>query len=144
MLYMREDIPAKVLRHKFPSAEGFFIKIILHKKKWLIHCSYYPNNVIKNHLAIISRTLDAFSTKYENIILLGDFKARVDVETMRNFCSSYSLNSLIKQPTCFKNSENPSCIDLNLTNKPRCFLGTCVCACAFALTDYTKNPDLFF
>ena len=70
--------------------------------------------------------------------------ARVDDETMRNFCSSYSLNSLIKQPTCFKNSENPSCIDLNLTNKPLCFQGTCVCACAFALTDYTKNPDLFF
>ena len=118
MLYMREDIPAKVLRHKFPSAEGFFIKIILHKKKWLINCSYYPNNVIKNHLAIISRTLDAFSTKYENIILLGDFNVCADDENMRDFRNFYNLNSLIKQPTCFKNPENPSCTDLILTNKP--------------------------
>ena len=45
---------------------------------------------------------------------------------MRNFCNSYSLNGLIKQPTCFKNSENPSCIDLILTNKPRSFQSTCV------------------
>ena len=45
---------------------------------------------------------------------------------MRNFCNSYSLNGLIKQPTCFKNPENPSCIDLILTNKPRSFQSTCV------------------
>ena len=45
---------------------------------------------------------------------------------MRNFCNSYNLNSLIKQPTCFKNPENPSCIDLILTNKPRSFQSTCV------------------
>ena len=43
---------------------------------------------------------------------------------MRNFCNSYNLNSLIKQPTCFKNPENPCCIDLILTNKPRSFLST--------------------
>ena len=69
-------------------------------------------------------SLDAFFTKYENISLLGDFC--VDDETMRNFCNSYSLYSLIKQPTCFKNPENPSCIDLILANKPRSFQSTCV------------------
>ena len=127
LLYVREDIPAKILSHDFPSAESFFVEIILHKKKWLINCSYNPNkNNIKNHLEIISKALDAFSTKYENIILLGDFNVCVDDETMRNFCNSYNLNNLIKQPTCFKNPENPSCIDLILTNKPRFFLSTCV------------------
>ena len=45
---------------------------------------------------------------------------------MKNFCNSYSLKSLIKQPTCYKNPENPSCIDLILTNKPRSFQSTCV------------------
>ena len=36
-----------------------------------MNCSYNPNkNNIKNHLKIISKALDAFSTKYENIILL--------------------------------------------------------------------------
>ena len=96
-------------------------------RKPLINCSYNPNkNNLKNHLKIISKALDAFSTKYENIILLGDFNVCVDDETMRNFCNSYNLSSLIKQPTCFKNPENPSCIDLILTNKPRSFQSTCV------------------
>ena len=30
--------------------------------------------------------------------------------------SAYNLKSLVKQKTCFKNLDNPSCIDLILTN----------------------------
>ena len=36
------------------------------------------------------------------------------------------LKSLTKQPTCFKNPENPSCIDLFLTNRPRRFCNSYV------------------
>ena len=39
LLYVREDIPAKDLSHNFPSAERFFVGIIIYKKKWLINCS---------------------------------------------------------------------------------------------------------
>ena len=35
--------------------------------------------------------------------------------------STYNLKSLVKQKTCFKNPDNPSCIDLILTNSPRGF-----------------------
>ena len=67
LLYVREDIAAKILSHGFPAAEIFFVEIILHKKKWLINCSYNPNkNNIKNDLEIISKALDAFSIKYKN------------------------------------------------------------------------------
>ena len=45
---------------------------------------------------------------------------------MTSFCESYDLKSIIKQPTCFKNSEKPSCIDLILTNRPKSFQSTCV------------------
>ena len=127
MLYVREDIPTKLLSHIFPGVESFFVEINLHKKKWLINCSYNPHksNII-NHLNIISRSLDIHSTKYENIILLGDFNACIDDEALQNFSKSYSFNSLIKQPTCFKNPENLNCIDLILTNKPRSFQTKCV------------------
>ena len=33
---------------------------------------------------------------------------------MNAFCERYSLSSLIKEPTCYKNSANPSCIDLRV------------------------------
>ena len=40
------------------------------------------------------------------------------------FCETYKLRNLVKHPTCFKNPENPSCIDLLLTNKPLNFQTT--------------------
>ena len=40
---------------------------------------------------------------------------------MSEFISVYSLRNLVKQKTCFKNPENPSCIDLILANSPRSF-----------------------
>ena len=97
---VREDIPTNILGHDFPTAESFFVEIILHKKKRLINCPYNANkNGIKNHLEISFGTLEIFTTKYKNILLLCDFNACPDDETMKNFCSSYGLHSLIKQPT---------------------------------------------
>ena len=42
------------------------------------------------------------------------------------FSDTYDLKSLIKEPTCYKNPNKPSCIDLILTNKPRSFQHSCV------------------
>ena len=40
---------------------------------------------------------------------------------LEEFCASYYLKNLIKQPTCFKNLENPTCIGHILTNHPKSF-----------------------
>ena len=45
---------------------------------------------------------------------------------MKSFCESYNLTNLIKQPTCFKNLEKTSSIDLIWTNRPKSFQTTCV------------------
>ena len=45
---------------------------------------------------------------------------------MSIFCDTYNLKILIKEPTCFKNPNKPSWIDLMLTNKPRSFKHSCV------------------
>ena len=37
------------------------------------------------------------------------------------------LQSINKEPTCFKNARNPSCIDFILTNSPRSFFKTETC-----------------
>ena len=36
-------------------------------------------------------------------------------------CESFNLKSLIKNPRCFKNLDNPTCIDLILSNKKSVF-----------------------
>ena len=127
LLYVREDIPAKAIHCEFPTFESFFVEINLHKKKWLINCSYNPHkNNIGSHLNVITKTLDKYYGKYENVVFLGDFNAAIEETTMELFCESYNLTNLIKQPTCFKNPEKPRCIDLILTNRPKSFQTTCV------------------
>ena len=43
---------------------------------------------------------------------------------MNDFSNVNNLKSLNKEPTCFKNPNNPSCIDLFLTNRSRYFQNT--------------------
>ena len=76
---------------------------------------------ISNFLDLIGKELDKFLPQYENIILLGDFNSEMSEETMKDFCETYNLANLIKDPTCFKSIENPSCIDVILTNRNLCF-----------------------
>ena len=45
---------------------------------------------------------------------------------MTVFCDIYDLKSPIKEPTCYKKPENPSCIDLILQNNPKYFQNSCV------------------
>ena len=57
-----------------------------------------------------------YSSSYENLIVVGDFNVRVDEISISGFCDTFDLKSLIKDITCYKNPENPSSIDLILTN----------------------------
>ena len=102
-----------------------FIEINLRKKKWLLSCSYNPHrSKIVNHLNEIGRHLDSYSSKYDNYILMGDFNVEPTEHAMAEFMQTYDLRNLVKGPTCFKNPENPSCIDLILTNRNRSFQGS--------------------
>ena len=56
--------------------EGFFIKLNLWRKKWFLGCSYNPIcSQISYHLSEIGEDLDVLTSKYGNIILIGDFIA---------------------------------------------------------------------
>ena len=76
---------------------------------------------IPNFVNQLGPVLDHYIAKYENFLLLGDFNSEMSETVMRDFCDTYNLTNLIKEPTCFKNVLNPSTIDLILTNRPRRF-----------------------
>ena len=57
---------------------------------------------------------------------MGDFNVEIEETNMKSFCENYNLKSLINQPTCYKNPNTPTCIDLILTNIPRMFQSKCV------------------
>ena len=57
-------------------------------------------------------------------MLIGDINAEPTEATVSDFCKIYNLKHLIKDKTCFKNPTKPTCIDLIVTNKPKCFQDT--------------------
>ena len=127
MVFVREYIPTKTISKETLSLEGMFIKLNFRKKNWLLSCSYNPNfNTTTDHLEILRRNLYLYSAQYENLILIGDFNTVINHSYMKTFSESYTLSSLIKEPTCYKNPQNPSCIDLILTNSPYSFQSSCV------------------
>ena len=65
--------------------------------------------------------LDNYIGNYDNILLLGGFNSEFSEPCLNDFCDIYNLKNLVKEPTCYKNPDNLSCIDLFLTNRPRNF-----------------------
>ena len=104
------------------SFEGFFVELNLRSKKWLLGCSYnHHKENIASYLRNVSAALDKLCAHYKNIFLLGGLNVEVKEQHISVFMSAYKLKSLVKQKTCFKIPDNPSCNDLILTNSPRSF-----------------------
>ena len=88
MLYIREDILPKLLTIEKIN-EAFFVEINLHKKQWLFGCSYNPNkSLIANHMTVLSKNIDIYTTKYVNFLFLGDFNAGLDDASIKKFLFS--------------------------------------------------------
>ena len=56
--------------------------------------------------------------------MVGDFNAKIGEMYLDNFLFQHELQSINKEPTCFKNTNNLSCIDFILTNSPGSFFKT--------------------
>ena len=84
MLFVREDIPAKLIFTEVSPIEGFYVEINLRKQKWLIFWSCNPNkHNISKHIEALS--IDLFSSNYENVLLMGDFNAGLDNAVLKDF-----------------------------------------------------------
>ena len=102
--------------------EGFFVEIRLRKKIWLLCSSYNPKkNLIANRLNCNGRNLDLQLRQYKHFIFMGDFNVEPNDATMKNFCQIYDCRNIVKDKICFKNSINPTYIDLVITSRSKSF-----------------------
>ena len=107
-------------------AETLLIEINLRKRKWLLNGSHNPNkSQISHHLECLNRLLDEYSKKCENYVFIDDFNVNISDSYMKEFCSLIGLRNLINEPTCYKNSEKSTSIDLILTNQSTLFQHNC-------------------
>ena len=130
MIYVKENIPSKELnKHNFTKTiEGLFLEINLRKTKLLLFGTYHSKNVEyglndEDFFEQINLALDVYSN-YDKFLLAGDFNIEEEESCLRDFLYEHNATSLVKQKTCYKNIDNPSCIDLFITNCHQSFQNT--------------------
>ena len=88
----------------------------MQSSKWLFVGCYKPASQNEDSLiSNLSKTINAFSTKCENIVLMGDFNLTTKNKHLEELLNLFNLRSLISSPVCFQ-STSP-CIYLILTNQ---------------------------
>ena len=127
LVYVRDNIPSKEV-NTFEiegNTEGIFIELNIRKSKWLLLATYKPPDISKTDcLDMMSKALDFHSAKYQNFIIMGDLNIPDTDEDLFEFLEGHNLSNLVNFPTCFKSVENPSTIDLILTNRQNNFQHT--------------------
>ena len=124
MLIVKDNLLTSCLdKYCFPDEiEIFCIELNLQKNKWLLFCCYNPHkHLLKHYLFQIESVINFYFKTYENLIILGNLNPEISDLNMESFCNINNLKCIIKEPTCFENPDNPTCIDLILTNCPRIF-----------------------
>ena len=128
IIYVREGIPNRMLtKHNFPdNIEGFFIELNFRKCKWLSGRMYHPPSQPDQYFFNTSdKALYIYIyiySNYENVLLIGDFNAQIEETHLDTFLYQHKLENINKEPTYYKNSENPSCIDFILSNRRKSFV----------------------
>ena len=126
IIYVREDIPSKILeKHKLPrDVEGMFVKLNFKKTKWLLFGPYHPlSQNDQYYFEALDKALDCYSS-YDRIVLIGDFNSEDHETCMETFLYQHNFTNIVKEGTCFKNSSKSSTIDLFLTNNSSYFQNT--------------------
>ena len=101
--------------------EGLFVGLNFRKVKWLLLGIYHPpsqNDIY--YFNQLDKAIDTYNN-YDKILLIGDFNAETTEPCLESFLYEHDLQNLVKENTCFKSVENPSCIDLILTNRNMSF-----------------------
>ena len=104
--------------------KGLFVELNFRKVKWLFLGTYHPpsqNDIY--YFNQLDKAIDTYNN-YEKNLLIGDFNAETTEPCLESFLYEHDLQNLVKENTCFKSVENPSCIDLILTNSNMSFQNT--------------------
>ena len=125
--YINDNMFCKQLNeHDMPTdIEAIFLEIKIKTRKWLFIGAYKPPNQSEEYfLNNISNCLTSYLEKFDNVLILGDLNMVPENKKLQTFLDSYSIENLIKEPTCFKGK--PSLIDVMITNHKNYFKSTCL------------------
>ena len=130
MSYVNENVPRKSLTTEIDNlTETTFLEInIQTSKRLFVGCYKSPSQNEEFFISNLFKTINVFSTKYDNILLMGDFNLTIENKHLKELLilSLFILKSLILSPTCFQPT-NPTWIDLISINQEGLFINFDTC-----------------
>ena len=128
MVYVSDCIPHRIIKDSTGFHEGteyMTIEVSMKSCKWYLVYVYKPPKVNeKLYCDFISGLCERFVSDNNLCLFFGDMNLNMTIQNgLSDVCDIYGLINLVSGPTCFK-AENPTLVDVLLTNKPKCFSGT--------------------
>ena len=122
MTFVRSDLPFKRRKDlECEELETICYELAMAKRKWGIIGSYrQPSMTNQTFESDMTKCLDKMFIHYENLICIGDLNYDIlrndKCQPLNNICDNFSLDCIIKEPTCFTKHSDPSLFDVILTN----------------------------
>ena len=126
MIFIHDTSSSKILeKHVFPNdIESIFVELNFRKCKWLFCGAYHsPSQSDEYFSNDFDKAFDTYNFSMISFIC-EEFNAEISEQRIESFLYMDELSNLVKEKTCFKNMQNPSCIDLLLTNNIYAFQRT--------------------
>ena len=126
MMYINDNTPHRLLKQfsgLYHCINFLTFEITIKSRKWYISDLYRPPNVNESILCDLLNVLcEEFISNNNLYVAYGDLNCNwFKHNALSDLCEIYGMVNLIEQPTCFK-GDNPTLVDVFLTNKPKCFL----------------------
>ena len=130
MIYVRSDIPQYrrvdieecIQTCESGRVEMLALELILHDEKWLLISVYKQPKVKNGHIVeFLDSLLNKCSSEVQNCIICGDLNINVlpSGHCFEETFEVQGVKNIVNSHTCFKNSEQPTVIDLVITNVPK-------------------------
>ncbi len=102
--------------------ETMVFEVMMKKEKWFFILIYRPGSVAIRYLkSAIEYMCQRCNAEGKATFILGDINVDFlqHVTPLQDELDVFDLQNLVKGPTCFKNPENPTSVDVILTTCPR-------------------------
>ena len=72
----------------------------------------------------MGKAIDTYHQIYDKFLLTGDFNTEDTEPCLSQFLFEYDTINLVNEKACFKSKNNPTCINLFITNSSNSFQNT--------------------
>ena len=122
LCYIRSCIPHRErpdLCYRDNGIESMIIEVNVRKEIWFFIIVYRPPQINTSYLCL---ALEQMSEKCQflgkSVFVMGDLNVNVlkNRHALADFLDTYCMQNVVKGPTCFKNPDNPTLVDVILTD----------------------------